>query len=564
MCNYLPDSHFTLDYSETYATDSELTDNEEKNRRSSKDVGFKSKEHKRNNQNPKTLLKNINYKSKLSQHNSTIKSSPQSTSGQVSSSVSLKKSNLNNKYPSSIIARWESSQLALADANSIIVQLNKELKDCKLELKTLQRQYKLQAVRLDKAIGQEADMPQIVDRLNAEIRSLQIRLREKTQQSNVDQRKINELYQRIYVLEKTTIDEKHSQSQFNDEESTVSHQRSNKLTDIPIELKVEKRKNSQLQHQMNVLTKNHKQEINAINEKLRCLQRKCQQLEMKLHERTQQLQEKTKLLELQNVHNHRIPKNVIQSHLPTSTSSSSSPIHLTNGIDNQTEDVHQLSEETLKSNNQLIDQKKHSSNDRQSLILSRLNANSDNVVKKNNQDSPLNEFMNSEKTQKLSNDEFVTDNQVTHNNQINESKLQHNKGNYAKTREEQLWNDLFGSMKDNNSETRSLPNSHDIHYDENISKNNFNHSLNEYSHNKNPTMVISQTNNLINHTMNMSNTKQSSWLSFHKTINQLSNELNIEHYPKHNQNTINNNNNKFNCITSHINDVDIDIEELQI
>ncbi|KAH8858901.1 CCAAT-box DNA binding subunit B [Schistosoma japonicum] len=447
MCNYLPDSHFTLDYSETYATDSELTDNEEKNRRSSKDVGFKSKEHKRNNQNPKTLLKNINYKSKLSQHNSTIKSSPQSTSGQVSSSVSLKKSNLNNKYPSSIIARWESSQLALADANSIIVQLNKELKDCKLELKTLQRQYKLQAVRLDKAIGQEADMPQIVDRLNAEIRSLQIRLREKTQQSNVDQRKINELYQRIYVLEKTTIDEKHSQSQFNDEESTVSHQRSNKLTDIPIELKVEKRKNSQLQHQMNVLTKNHKQEINAINEKLRCLQRKCQQLEMKLHERTQQLQEKTKLLELQNVHNHRIPKNVIQSHLPTSTSSSSSPIHLTNGIDNQTEDVHQLSEETLKSNNQLIDQKKHSSNDRQSLILSRLNANSDNVVKKNNQDSPLNEFMNSEKTQKLSNDEFVTDNQVTHNNQINESKLQHNKGNQLNNNDTEI--NVLSNFKNN-------------------------------------------------------------------------------------------------------------------
>ncbi|KAK4468080.1 hypothetical protein MN116_008069 [Schistosoma mekongi] len=624
MCNRLPDSQFILDYGETYATDSELTVNEDKNLRFSKESGLESKQHKKNNQNPKTLLRNINYKSKVSQHNSTIKSSSQSTSGQISSSISSNKPHLNNKYSSSIIARWESSQLALADANSIIVQLNKELKDCKLELKTLQRQYKLQAVRLDKAIGQEADMPQIVDRLNAEIRSLQIRLREKTQQSNVDQRKINELYQRIYVLEKTAMDEKHSQSQFNDEESTVTRQRSNKITDIPIDLKVEKKKNSQLQHQMDMLTKNHKHEINTINEKLRCLQRKCQQLEMKLHERTQQLHEKTKLLELQNVHNHCISKNVI---LPTSTTSSSLSIHLTNDTDNQIEHVHQL-----------IDQNQHSSNDRQSLKLSQMNVNNDNVVI-NNQDCTVNELMNNENTQKLSNDEFNTDNEVTHDNQINEIKLQHNienqlnnndtgikilnnfknndliihqqqefnsineirkyeteeerkcklrllqtlqqidkevkcqqyedinlsqvnshqnfnnsiNNNYVKTSEEQLWNDLFGSKKDNNSEFH-------FHNDENILKNNLNHSISEYSHNKNSHTIITHSNNFINDTMNITNIKQSPWLSFHKTINQLSNELNIEHHVNH----IHNNNKQFNCITSHINDVDADIEELHI
>lgn len=86
-------------------------------------------------------------------------------------------------------------------------------------------------------------MPQIVDRLNSEIRTLQVRLREKTLQSCIDQRKIHELQQRIYVLEKT-IDEKHNQSQYTDEGSSVSHKRNNKTYDISIELQEEKKKNS--------------------------------------------------------------------------------------------------------------------------------------------------------------------------------------------------------------------------------------------------------------------------------------------------------------------------------
>ncbi|RTG80477.1 uncharacterized protein DC041_0000986, partial [Schistosoma bovis] len=166
-------------------------------------------------------MKTINYKSKLSQHNSIIKPSSHSKFDHNSSTSSSKKLNFNKKFSSSVLDRWESNQFALADANSLIIQLNKELKDCKLELKTLQRQYKMQAVRLDKAIGQEADMPQIVDRLNSEIRTLQVRLREKTLQSCIDQRKIHELQQRIYVLEKT-IDEKHNQSQYTDEGSSIN------------------------------------------------------------------------------------------------------------------------------------------------------------------------------------------------------------------------------------------------------------------------------------------------------------------------------------------------------
>ncbi|VDO77639.1 unnamed protein product [Schistosoma margrebowiei] len=295
-------------------------------------------------------MKTINYKSKLSQHNSIIKPSSHSKFDHNSSTSSSKKLNFNKKFSSSVLDRWESSQFALADANSLIIQLNKELKDCKLELKTLQRQYKMQAVRLDKAIGQEADMPQIVDRLNSEIRTLQVRLREKTLQSCIDQRKIHELQQRIYVLEKT-IDEKHNQSQYTDEGS------------------------SQLKHQLDVLTKNHKQQINMNNEKLRNLQQEYQHLKDKLHERTQQLQEKTKLLELQNVYSHRIPKNLILSHL-----SSLSSIYSTNEMNNHNDHK----EETSKSNNPLIDQYKCNSNDKYSPRLPPITVNDNNNNKINN------------------------------------------------------------------------------------------------------------------------------------------------------------------------------------
>ncbi|XP_018644006.1 Protein C6orf152, putative [Schistosoma mansoni] len=322
-----------------------------------------------------TALKNISYKSKLSQHNPTIKPSSQSRFDHVSSTSSSKKPNINNKLSSGFLERWESNQLALADANSLIAQLNKELKDCKLELKTLQRQYKMQAVRLDKAIGQEADMPQIVDRLNSEIRTLQIRLRDKTLQSSADQRKISELQQRIYLLEKT-FDEKNNQSQYTDEGSVISHKRNNKTHDISIELQEEKKKNSQLKHQLDLLTKSHKQQINMNNEKLRSLQQEYQHLKSKLYEKTQQLQEKTKLLELQNVYSHRIPrKNIILGHLPTLSSTCS-----TNDIDNY---INDNKEAIQKSNSQLMDQNKCNSGDKHSSMLPQISANDYNHNKIN-------------------------------------------------------------------------------------------------------------------------------------------------------------------------------------
>ncbi|CAH8615831.1 unnamed protein product [Schistosoma rodhaini] len=717
MCNLLPNYQVTADCSEAYETDSDFSYSEDKDLKSSKAPKQKSKQNKGYNPSTKSSLKNISYKSKLSQHNPTIKPSSQSRFDHISSTSSSKKPNINNKFSSGFLERWESNQLALANANSLIVQLNKELKDCKLELKTLQRQYKMQAVRLDKAIGQEADMPQIVDRLNSEIRTLQIRLRDKTLQSSADQRKISELQQRIYLLEKT-FDEKTNQSQYTDEGSVISHKRNNKTHDISIELQEEKKKNSQLKHQLDLLTKSHKQQINMNNEKLRSLQQEYRHLEAKLYEKTQQLQEKTKLLELQNVYSHRIPrKNITVGHLPTLSFTCS-----TNDIDNYIDDN---KEEIQKSNNQLIDQNKCNSGDKHSSMLPQINANdynhnkinvdvsssSQNVDRcdrlqqlpniQNDMESNLEAnqlMMMNGKVRKLSNHEHVLEykkensSQEVINHQTNESNLQSNKvnnnndtevksmngltgklqnndlpinhnemsknnhsiqldsnskeneltyenhiytttkmnhesntdrknikemtkneieerkyknhlvqtlqeidkkeinnkhyenhissqsnllhnpinnsvmNNTGKTREEELWNDLFGSIKDKVHETSEVINQHQPSNDEILLKNNYN-IVNEYTHNSNYKTGINQENNNDNDKNHLFTSKSPSWLTFHKTVNQLSNEFNMTD----NRNSLNNiehrtfNNNRFNHITtSQLDNIDTDIEVLQI
>ncbi|CAH8573583.1 unnamed protein product [Schistosoma intercalatum] len=580
MCNLLPNYQVTPDCSETYETDSEFAYSENKDIKSSEASRQKSKQNKESNPNTKSPLKTINYKSKLSQHNSIIKPSSHSKFDHNSSTSSSKKLNFNKKFSSSVLDRWESNQFALADANSLIIQLNKELKDCKLELKTLQRQYKMQAVRLDKAIGQEADMPQIVDRLNSEIRTLQVRLREKTLQSCIDQRKIHELQQRIYVLEKT-IDEKHNQSQYTDEGSSVSHKRNNKTYDISIELQEEKKRNSQLKHQLDVLTKNHKQQINMNNEKLRSLRQEYQHLKDKLHERTQQLQEKKKLLELQNVYSHRIPKNLILSHL----SSLSSIYSTTNEMDNH--NGHK--EETSKSNNPLIDQYKCNSNDKYSPRLPPITVNDNNNNKVNNDVSLSSQYVTMCKgleqmpridnniesnlegyplmiNGKLSNDnehhvDEIEENSskgVIGNHQSNDFNLQNNKENTGKTREEELWNDLFGSIKDNVNKTSEVINQHQSSNNGILFSNNSN-IINASIHNSNWKTGINQRNNNNNDQDNLKDTfKQPSWLTFHKTVNELSNESNMI-----------NNRNSFNRlidhnITAQLDNIDNDIEVLQI
>ncbi|VDN25164.1 unnamed protein product, partial [Dibothriocephalus latus] len=90
---------------------------------------------------------------------------------------------------------WEANQCMIAQLRSENEQLKRELKECQLELKTVQRQCKVQG-----AVGREAEMPMLVDRLNAEVRSLQIQLRRKSEQVENAERRATELEQRMMPL----------------------------------------------------------------------------------------------------------------------------------------------------------------------------------------------------------------------------------------------------------------------------------------------------------------------------------------------------------------------------
>ncbi|KAF6767759.1 hypothetical protein AHF37_07915 [Paragonimus kellicotti] len=216
----------------------------------------------------------------------------------------------------SVVDRWETAQLALGEAHSQNVHLQRQLQECRAELRTVQRQCKLQSARLNKAIGQEADLPRIVDRLTADVRSLQIRLREKTTQCETSQRKVNELQHRILVLEKECGEK---QNVILPDDIALRKQ-ANKMEEVLAELDREKKKVAvscfcRSATPTRFGQKKQKHQLALANDQVRELRRVCQDLEFQLAERTQALQEKTKLLELQNIYSQRLPK-YIPTHLP--------------------------------------------------------------------------------------------------------------------------------------------------------------------------------------------------------------------------------------------------------
>ncbi|KER22250.1 hypothetical protein T265_14902, partial [Opisthorchis viverrini] len=203
-----------------------------------------------------------------------------------------------------ITNRWENLQLQLAEAHSQNVLLQRQLQECRVELKTVQRQNKLQAARLNKAIGQEADMPRILDHMTADIRSLQARLREKTNQCYAAQQKISELQRRNAVLQKE-CDEK--QNLLLPDGSVVKKQ-VGRMDEILGELDREKKKVAALQHQLEVANRSQKHQANIANNRIRQLRKNCHELESQLADLTQRLQEKIKLLELHNIYSQRLPR----------------------------------------------------------------------------------------------------------------------------------------------------------------------------------------------------------------------------------------------------------------
>ncbi|CAH8531745.1 unnamed protein product [Schistosoma turkestanicum] len=521
MCNLLSNYQDTLDSSET---DSWSTNAEYEDLKIPNTAGQKSDQSKENNTSKKSM-KNINYKSKLTQHKPQIKSTSQPKSGCISSTCLPGKPSLSNKLYSD---KRESNEIALANANSLIVQLNKELTDCKLELRTILRQYKMQAVRLDKAIAREAEMPEVVDRLKSEIRTLQIRLHQKTLESSADKKKISELQRCIYMLDKKA-DERHNQSKYSDEGSMISQKRSEQLHNLSVELQEEKKKNSQLECELDLMKNNYKQQISVSNKRLRSLRQECRQLRSELEEKTVKMQ--TELFELQNAINQCIPKHLViseQCYLQRPPS-----LCFTNTTNNTTNEIAAASQKFNGHNNNL----KLTNNVDLCRRVSSTSLNNDGDGG----------GVGGNKTRKLSSGEPIQDGEsecssskagFIQNTQIDGSSLGSNKENVGKSKEEELWNDIFGSKKDNNSESRRMKNEHrstppsDGHLFTNDHNNNNNNLVNgktlnssnqkkinflTQKNNITTTTTTTTTNDITNNAL-LSNANLPSWLTFNQTI----------------------------------------------
>ncbi|VDD79846.1 unnamed protein product [Mesocestoides corti] len=165
---------------------------------------------------------------------------------------------------------WEISQNLIAQLRSENDQLKRELKNCRVELKTVERQCKVQSARLTKVVGREADMPGVIDRLTAEVRSLQIQLRRKHEQAETAEKKASEMEHRLLPL----LD-----------------RREHKTTGSSVS--------------------GDQQMSGAASDEAGKHTQALESLQAILEEERQSHREKTKLLELQNIYSQRLPKSAL-------------------------------------------------------------------------------------------------------------------------------------------------------------------------------------------------------------------------------------------------------------
>uniref|UniRef100_A0A0X3PP55 Uncharacterized protein n=2 Tax=Schistocephalus solidus TaxID=70667 RepID=A0A0X3PP55_SCHSO len=227
---------------------------------------------------------------------------------------------------------WEANQYMIAQLRSENEQLKRELKECQLELKTVQRQCKVQGVRLTKAVGREAEMPMLVDRLNAEVRSLQIQLRRKSEQVENAERRAAELEQRMMPLLEQR--EREAKQQHDGDRGLSAKRQQHLIEAQKVSLEREQKANAALKRRLELMERNQKYEQNNSNEQIRKLRRVISELQNQLADTTRQLQEKLKLLELQNIYSQRLPKAActLAATLSGTTSASGSAINSKSGV----------------------------------------------------------------------------------------------------------------------------------------------------------------------------------------------------------------------------------------
>ncbi|CDS43312.1 Lebercilin [Echinococcus multilocularis] len=207
---------------------------------------------------------------------------------------------------------WQASQNLIGSLRSENHLLQSQLKECRIELRTVQRQCKVQSARLSKVVGREAEMPAVIDRLNAEVRAMQIRLRRKQEAVDLAERRALEAEARLLpLLEKRDHKSATVPSAASANEHEEIKKRTQAIDTLQTTLEEERRKFRDLQRKMELMERNHRTEQAAANEQIRKMRKFVSDLQAQLNIVNRSLQEKTKLLELQNIYSQRLPKSVL-------------------------------------------------------------------------------------------------------------------------------------------------------------------------------------------------------------------------------------------------------------
>nr|CDS33621.1 Protein C6orf152 [Hymenolepis microstoma] len=192
---------------------------------------------------------------------------------------------------------WEANQNLIASLRSENHYLKSQLKECQGELKTVQRQCKVQNARLTKAVGKESERPELINRLNDEIRALQFHLNRQREATAVAEKRATDAETRL--RERREVGDAPGDSE---NFRRVARKQTKANEALKNELENERRKSKDLQRKVDAMERKLRTEQNLANERIRKFRKSCTDLQTKL--------EKTER-NLQNIYSQRIPKKIL-------------------------------------------------------------------------------------------------------------------------------------------------------------------------------------------------------------------------------------------------------------
>ncbi|KAM3175697.1 hypothetical protein ACTXT7_008025 [Hymenolepis weldensis] len=156
------------------------------------------------------------------------------------------------------------------------------------------------------AVSKELEMPDLINRLNGEIRALQFHLNRQREATAAAEKRAADVETRL--RERREVRDAPDDSE-NFRKIARKQIKANEA--LKIELEDERRKVKDLQRKVDTMEQKLRAEQNLANEQIRKLRKNCADLQTKLENTEKNLQEKTKLLELQNIYTQRIPKTAL-------------------------------------------------------------------------------------------------------------------------------------------------------------------------------------------------------------------------------------------------------------